>query len=188
MKKNIFRTLFVSTLLSGATFFAACDEETGIVIGIPQTFESIYAVEPFTGTSFSQIDTVSFDLDKVLADNNAERKDIESIELTGISLEMTDSLGTIISTANFSNFKTIGASIAELTGAYSNISSVDSATMSTINSGNPINFPPRTDTLNLLPFIGQPSFRVQMSGSIYNPVTTKFYLKSKITVKVNAKI
>ena len=188
MKKNIFRTLFVSTLLASATFFAACDEEAGIVIGVPQTFTSVYAVEPFTGTSFSKVDTVSFNLDSVLAENNAERDNIESIELTGISLATTDSTGAVITTQNFTNFKSIGANIAELTGSFSSINSIDSAAMVLINNTNPIAFPNRTETLNLLPFISQPSFRIQMSGAINNPVTTKFYLKSTITVKVNASI
>lgn len=188
MKKNIFRTLFVSTLLAGATFFAACDEEAGIVIGVPQTFESVYAVEPFTGTSFSKIDTVSFNLDSILDANNTERDKIQSVELTGISISITDSNGAVISTQNFTNFKSISANIAELTGSFTSINSIDSTEMSLINSTNPITFPNRTETLNLLPFISQPSFRIQMSGAINNPVTTKFYLKSTITVKVNATI
>lgn len=188
MKKNIFRTLFVSTLLAGATFFAACDEETGIVIGVPQTFESVFAVDPFTGTSFSKIDTVSFNLDSILDANNTEREKIQSVELTGISLAITDSNGAVISTQNFTNFKSLGANIAELSGAFSPINSIDSAAMSLINSTNPIVFPNSTQTLDLLPYISLPSFRVQMSGAINSPVTTKFYLKSTITVKVNASI
>ncbi|MFN5704516.1 MAG: hypothetical protein ACK45U_01550 [bacterium] len=188
MKKNIFRTLFVSILLASATFFAACDEEAGIVIGVPQTFESVFAVDPFTGTSFSKIDTVSFNLDSVLDANNTERDNIQSVELTGISLAITDSTGAVISTQNFSNFKSLGANIGELTGTFSSINSIDSAAMSLINTTNPIVFPNRTETLDLLPFISKPSFRIQMSGAINNPVTTKFYLKSTITVKVNASI
>lgn len=188
MKKINIKTLLVSTLLTSATFFAACDEEAGITIGLPQTFESVYAVEPFTGTSFSKIDTVSFNLDSILEENNTERSKIKSVELTGISLAITDSNGAVISTQNFSNFKSIGANIAELTGSFLSINSIDSAAMSLINTNNPIIFPNRTDTLDLLPFISQPSFRVQMSGAINNPVVNKFFLKSTITVKVNATI
>ncbi len=188
MKKNIFRTLFVLTLLSGATFLAACDEEVGIKVGIPQTITSVYAVDPFTGTSFNNTDTVSFNLDSVITENGGKRENIESIELTGISLAITDSNGNVITTQNFSNFKSLSARIAEINGDYTSINSIDSAKMDSIKMNNPIIFPNRTESLNLLPFISQAQFRIQMAGSIMNPVTTKMYLKSTITVKVNASL
>lgn len=189
MKKNIFRTLFVSTLLAGVTFFAACDEEAGIVIGIDQDFESVYAVEPTTETSINKIDTVSFNLDSLLAENNADTSNIESIEFKGLTVTITDSLGNTIPTQNFSNFRSLNAQIAELSGAFTVIAGLDSVSLSPLVNNNPLVFPGSAIIpTNLVPYVSAPSFRVQLNSSIGSPITSKMYIKSKITVKINAKI
>lgn len=189
MKKNIFRTLFVSTLVAGATFFAACDEEVGIVFGIDQSFESIYAVEPFTGTSINKIDTVSFNLDSVLAENNADTSNIESIEFKGLSLSLTDSLGNVISTQNFSNFRELNASIGGLNSPFAVIANMDSTTLAPLVNNNPLTFPNTTIyAVNLVPYLSANAFRVQLNSRIGSAITSKVYIKSTITVKINAKI
>jgi hypothetical protein len=189
MKKNIFRTLLVSTLVTGATFFAACDEEAGIVIGIDQDFESIYAVEPFTGTSINKIDTVSFNLDSLLAENNADTSNIESIEFKGLSVAITDSLGNTITSQNFSNFRELNAQIAGLNSSFSQIAIMDSVTLAPLVNNNPLVFPGTAIIpTNLVPYVSAPSFRIQLSSRIGAPITSTMYIKSKITVKINAKI
>lgn len=189
MKKNIFRTLLVSTLVTGATFFAACDEEAGIVIGIDQDFESIYAVEPFAGTSINKIDTVSFNLDSLLAENNADTSNIESIEFKGLTVSITDSLGNTLTGQNFSNFRELNAQIAELNSSFSQIATMDSITLAPLVNNNPLIFPGTAIIpTNLVPYVSAPSFRIQLNTRIGSPITSTMYIKSKITVKINAKI
>jgi hypothetical protein len=189
MKKNIFRTLFVSTFVAGATLFAACDEEVGIVFGIDQSFESTYAVEPFTGTSINKIDTISFNLDSVLAENNADTSNIESIEFKGLTVAIVDSLGNTISTQNFSNFRELNASIGGLNSPMVQIANMDSVTLAPLVNNNPLTFPNSTIiATNLVPYISASSFIVQLNSRIGSPITSKLFIKSTITVKINAKI
>lgn len=189
MKKNIFRTLFVSTLLASATFFSSCDEEAGIVIGIDQNVESIYAIDPFVGTSINKIDTVAFNLDSVLAANNADTSNIESIEFKGLTVAITDSFGSVITTKNFSNFRGLNAQIAELNTPFVTIANMDSASLVPFVNNNPLTFPGTAIIpTNLFPYISSTAFRIQLSSRIGSPITTKMFIKSTITVKINAKI
>ncbi len=189
MKKNFIKTLLVSTMIAGATFFAACDEDTGLVIGIDQTFDSMYEVDPLTGTSINKIDTVSFNLDSVLAQQNATKEDIESIEFKGFSLAITDSAGNVLSSQNFNNFNSINASIAELSTGFTQLAALDSANLAALANSNPLVFPgTAVFPVNLLDFLSERQFRVQINSTLNNNVTTKFYIKSQITVKVNAKL
>ena len=78
MKTNLLKALLVSTtIIAGATLLTSCDENSGLVIGIPQTQEVVYKIDPFTGTAISKTDTVESDLDSVLAANNATRETID---------------------------------------------------------------------------------------------------------------
>lgn len=189
MKKKLFRTLFVSTLLTSATLFSACDEEAGLVINFPQTFESIYRVDPFSGTIISKVDTVSFNLDSVLTANNAEREDIESVEFSGLSVAITDSTGAPITGQNFTNFRNLEASISELNGTFTTMATIDSTNIAPLASNNPLVFPGTAIVpVNLLPFISAPSFRIQLNSRIGNSITSRMYIKSIVTVTINAKI
>lgn len=189
MKKINIKTLLVSTLLTSATFFAACDEEAGIVFGIDQSFESIYVVEPFTGTSINKIDTIPFNLDSVLAENNADTSNIESIEFKGLSLAITDSLGNTISTQNFSNFREFNASIGGLNSPFVLIANMDSTILAPFVNNNPLTFPNSTIyATNLVPYLSANAFRVQLNSRIGSAITNKVFIKSTITVKINAKI
>lgn len=185
MKIKLTRILFVSTLLAGTTFFASCDEDTGLKIDVPQTQEAVYMIEPLSSLSLSKIDTVSSNLDSVLSAQGATKEDIDGIKLTGLSLSFTDKFGALQTNQNFNNIKSIGINISELTGSYTNLAALDSATMFNLyRNMNPIVFPNRTEPLDLLPFVSKPSFRVQLDGKIYNPTTDTMYIKSTMTITV----
>lgn len=191
MKTNLFKTLFVSTLVAGSALLASCDENAGIVIGIPQTQEVIYKIDPFTGTVISKADTVTSDLDTLLAQNGATREDIDGIELTNLSLSMTDSNGTLLSTANFNNVKYMNINVSEIGGLSASIANYDSASMATTyHNMNPIVNQDITvsNPFSLLTYLSKPSFAVQLSGALYNPVTTSFYVKSTMTINIKVKI
>lgn len=192
MKTNLLRALSVSTLLlAGATFYSGCDEDTGLVIGIPQTQEVIYRIDPFTGTELVRVDTVTSSLDSALATQGATREDIEGIDLTNLSLAVTDSNGTLIPTANFNNVKSINIEAALLSGTFGVIGVWDSAAMATsyqnmnpivegnISTGNPF---------DLLGYLSQPTFRVQLNGKLYNSITSTVYLKSTMTLNIRVKL
>jgi hypothetical protein len=185
MKINIFRSLLVSSLVVSATFFSSCDEDTGIEIKIPQTQEALYTIEPLSSTSLSKVDTLQSNLDSMLAANDASREDITVIELQALTLSLTDKNGVLNASQNFNNIKSIGINIAELTGSFTAIQGIDSATMaSTFNNMNPIVFPPYSQTVNLLPFVAEPSFRVQLDGRIYNSTVDTMYIKSIMTFQI----
>lgn len=191
MKTNLFRTLFVSTLLAGATFFAACDEDNGLVIGIPQTQEVIYKIDPFTGTTLTRVDTVTSKLDSALAAQGATRDDIEEIELTNLSLAVTDSNGTVLTGQNFNNVKSIQVNVAATDGSFTAMGNWDSTTMATTYQNmNPIVEPNITTSnpFSLLNYVSQPTFRVQLSGKLYNSITSTVYLKSTLTLNIKVKL
>lgn len=191
MKKNLLRTLFVSTILASATFFAACDEEAGIVIGIPQTQEVIYKIEPFTGLSLSRADTVQSNLDSLLTANNATREDIDAIELTNLSLSLTDSNGVLIPTQNFNNVKSMSIGVSEIGGFLNSMGNWDSTTMATTYQNlNPIVEPNITITapFNLLTYLSKPSFRVELNGKLNSAITSTVYIKSTMTLNIKVKL
>lgn len=189
MKMNLLKTLFVSTTLVGATFLAACDEEAGIVVGIPQTQEVIYKIDPISGTTLTRVDTIGSDLDSMLSANKATRDDIESIELTGLALSFTDSNGVLNTTQNFNNIKNISIGLADLTGAFTSIATWDSTLMATTyQNQNPITSPAVTVLPDLLPYVSLPNFRVQLTGAINTPTTDTRYIKSTMTIKINVKL
>jgi hypothetical protein len=190
MKKNIFRTLLVSTLLSGATFFSSCDEEMGIEVGIPQTFETVYRLDPQTGTTFVLSETLSVDLDSVLAENNASRDDIESIDWSATELTRTDSMGNVLAGANFSNVKSVSMSIANTAAGITVFQNADSTKMASYGTSNPIIFLPASGaSLNFLDYFadGTPS-TLSSTVVVYNPITAPLYVKSKVTITVNARL
>lgn len=191
MKTNLFKTLFVSTLVAGTALLASCDENAGIVIGIPQTQEVVYKIDPFSGTSIAKVDTVQSDLDSLLAEQGATRDDIDGIELTNLTLAMTDSNGTVISTQNFNNVKSMTVGIGALGSPLNLMASFDSAAMvANFHNVNPIVEPNITvsNPFSLLTYLSQPAFRVQLSGALYSPVTTSFYVKSTMTINIKVKI
>lgn len=186
MKINLFRTLMISSLVAGSTFLASCDEEAGIQINIPQTQEVIYEIPPVTNTTLSKTDTVESKLDSLLAANDATQDDIDGITLTNLSLAFTDANGVVNTSQNFNNVKSVTLNIAELNGSFSAIQSIDSALMaSTYNNANPITFPSQSVNPNLLPYLSQNSFRVQLDGRLYAPTTQTYYIKSTMTFQIS---
>lgn len=191
MKKNLFRTLLVSTILVSATFFAACDENAGIVIGIPQTQEVVYKIDPFTGISLSRVDTVESDLDSLLTANGATREDIDGIDLTNLTLSLTDSNGTLATTQNFNNVKSMNISVGEIGGFLTAMGNWDSTTMATTYQNlNPITEPNLTvsSPFSLLTYLSKPSFRVELNGKLNNPITSTIYIKTTMTINIRVKI
>jgi len=191
MKKNLFRTLLVSTILVSATFFAACDENAGIVIGIPQTQEVVYKIDPFTGISLSRVDTVESDLDSLLTANGATREDIDGIDLTNLTLSLTDSNGTLATTQNFNNVKSMNISVGEIGGFVTVMGNWDSTTMATTYQNlNPITEPNLTvsSPFSLLTYLSKPSFRVELNGKLNNPITSTIYIKTTMTINIKVKI
>ncbi len=191
MKKNLFRTLLVSTILVSATFFAACDENAGIVIGIPQTQEVVYKIDPFTGISLSRVDTVESDLDSLLTANGATREDIDGIDLTNLTLSLTDSNGTLATTQNFNNVKSMNISVGEIGGFVTAMGNWDSTAMATtFHNMNPITEPNLTvsSPFSLLTYLSKPSFRVELNGKLNNPITSTIYIKTTMTINIKVKI
>lgn len=191
MKKNLLRTLLVSTILVSATFFAACDENAGIVIGIPQTQEVVYKIDPFTGISLSRVDTVESDLDSLLTANGATREDIDGIDLTNLTLSLTDSNGTLATTQNFNNVKSMNISVGEIGGFLTAMGNWDSTTMATTYQNlNPITEPNLTvsSPFSLLTYLSKPSFRVELNGKLNNPITSTIYIKTTMTINIRVKI
>jgi len=191
MKKNLFRTLLVSTILVSATFFAACDENAGIVIGIPQTQEVVYKIDPFTGISLSRVDTIESDLDSLLTANGATREDIDGIDLTNLTLSLTDSNGTLATTQNFNNVKSMNISVGEIGGFVTVMGNWDSTTMATTYQNlNPITEPNLTvsSPFSLLTYLSKPSFRVELNGKLNNPITSTIYIKTTMTINIKVKI
>ncbi len=189
MKINLFRTLMISSLIAGSTFLASCDEEAGIDINLPQTQTVFYSVPPITNTVLSKVETLDSNLDSLLAANNVEASDITNISLSALSLEFTNKFGVKDPTKNFNNVKSVGLNIAELTGAYSNIQSIDSTQMAnSFRNINPINFPPASVNPNLLPYVSKPKFRVQLDGQLFAPTTDTLYIKSTMTFQISLTI
>lgn len=190
MKINLFRTLMISSLVAGSTFLASCDEEAGIEINVPQTQTVFYKIPPVTNTTLSKVDTVESNLDSVLAANDAQQDDIKKITLKALSLAFTDVNGNLNTAMNFNNVKSVGINIAELNGVYSRIQGIDSAAMAAgYRNINPVNFPADSaDNLNLLPFVSNPQFRVQLDGRLFTPTTDTLYIKSVMTFEITVTI
>ncbi len=189
MKINLFRTLMISSLVAGSTFLASCDEEAGIEINLPQTQTVLYSIPPVTNTVLSKVDTLDSNLDSLLAANDAEASDITNIALDALSLEFTDKFGVKDASKNFNNVKSVGLNIAELSGAYTNIQSIDSTTMAnSYRNINPISFPQMSTNPNLLPYVSKPKFRVQLDGQLFAPTTDTLYIKSVMTFQITVTI
>jgi hypothetical protein len=189
MKKNLFKALIMSSMFASVTFFAACDEDAGITIDVPQDIDAFYKIPPLSTTTLSRVDTIESNLDSLLTANNASREDITQIVLSGLKLTITDVNGVTQPSQNFNNIKNIGVSIAELTGNFSAIQAIDSATMFTsYRNINPIIFPTLTENVDLLPFVVKPSFRTSLEGRLYNPTTDTMYVKSTMTLLVGVSL
>ncbi len=185
MKLSLLKNLMIPSLVIGASLFASCDEDAGIQINIPQTQEVIYEIPPITNTSLSQTDTIESQLDSLLTANNATKDDIDQITLTNLSLAFTDANGVVNTNQTFNNIKSVNLSIAEINGSFSAIQSIDSAQMSAFNNVNPLVFPALTVYPNLLPYITQNSFRVQLNGSLFAPTTQTYFIKSTMTFQIS---
>ncbi len=185
MKINFIRTLMVSTLVAGATIFTSCDEDAGITVNIPQTQEVIYQIPPVSTNTISKVDTLESKLDSLLTANSATQEDITEITLTALTLSFTDKNGLINPSQNFNNVKSVGINIAEIGGTFSAIQGIDSATMSAgYRNINPIVFPSQTVNPNILPFVSQDFFRVQLDGKLFAPTTDTLYIKSIMTFQI----
>lgn len=189
MKKNFLKTLLFSTLLAVSSFFAACDEETGIIIGIPQTQIQLFGIDGAGNLVIDTVRSVPSNLDSVLATQEATREDIESIILDSVKLFLTDSLGNTLSTANFSSIKAMAIKVAKVGAGqlYTDVAVADSAHMASINTNNPILLPLPNAGFDFLPYVAEPQFNVKMVGALNNQIQGKFYIKSEISLKVNVK-
>lgn len=175
----------VSSLLASVTFFASCDEDAGITVNIPQTQEVIYQIPPVTSNSISKVDTLESKLDSLLTANEATQEDINEITLTALTLSFTDKNGVINTSQNFNNVKSVGINIAEIGGTFSTIQGIDSAAMAAgFRNINPIVFPSQSVNPNLLPYISQDFFRVQLDGQLFAPTTDTLYIKSVMTFQI----
>lgn len=189
MKINLFRTLMISSLVAGSTILASCEEEAGISINVPQNQTVFYTIPPVSNTVLSKVDTLDSNLDSLLAANDAEASDITNIALSALSLEFTDKFGVKDASKNFNNVKSVGLNIAELSGTYSVIQAIDSTQMATsFRNLNPIVFPPAAVNPNLLPYVSQPKFRVQLDGQLFAPTTDTLYIKSFMTFQISVTI
>lgn len=189
MKIYSLRTLMVSTLLASSTLFVACDEDAGIDINVPQTQEVTYKIPPVSTFSLTKVDTLESKLDSLLTANEATAEDITGITLSALTLSFVDANGQLNASQNFNNIKSIGINIANLTGTFTTIQGIDSATMAAgFRNINPIVFPAATVTPNLLPFISEDFFRVQLDGRLYGPTTDTLYIKSVMTFMIGVTI
>jgi hypothetical protein len=190
MKKKLLSLLSVSALVAISIGFSSCDEELGLEIGVPQEFETVYRLDPQTGTTFVLSETVSVDLDSILTANDATREDIESVEWSATELTRTDSTGNLLSGANFSNVKSVSMSIANTASGITVFQNADSTKMANFGTNNPILFIEASGaSLNFLDYFadGTPS-TLASTVVLYNPITAPIYIKSKVTITVNAKL
>ncbi len=190
MKKTLLYVLTLATVASGVMLISSCEEDLGINIGIPNDLEIVYRIDPQTGTTFSRRDTYQVNLDSLLATQEATRDDVESIITSSTQLSITDSLGVVIPTANFSNVKDIQVFLANTTSGTSAIASYDSAAIAGFGTANPIttNYTDLGTSIDVLAYFVDGTFVVGQDLRLNNPITAPVYVKSKITVTVNVKL
>lgn len=190
MKKNLLKTLLVSTLLAGATIFASCDENAGLTIGIPQTVTQTFSVDQAGSISFDTTTVVPSNLDSVLAEQGATRDDIGGMLLDSIKLTICDANGVPVPGATFSSIKELQMKVGKI-GANEPLvlaAGADSTVMSTINTSNPIKLPLPLGGFDFLPYVAQPQFRVNMVGRLNSPITTAFFIKADISLLVQVSL
>lgn len=190
MKKTLLSVITICTVITIGFTLSSCDEKLGVEIGIPQTIETVYRVDPQTGTTFTRIDTFTVDLDSLLASQDATRDDIESITTSSTSLGISDSLGNIISTANFTNVKSFIVKVENGGNGISTILNYDSTAMVNFGTANPIvsNATNVQSGIDLLAYFVDGTFTVGESINLYAPITAPVYVKSVITVTVTVKL
>lgn len=190
MKKNLHSLFSICAILLAGITLSSCDEEVGVQIGIPQTIETVYRVDPQTGTTFSRVDTFTVNLDSLLASQGATRDDIESITTSTTSLGISDSAGNILTSANFTNVKNFSVNVSNAANGISAILSYDSTAMANFGTANPIvsNATNTTTGVDLLAYFVDGTFTVGESINLYAPITAPVYVKSVITVTVTVKL
>jgi hypothetical protein len=190
MKKTFLSVFAFAAVVTSVMLFSSCEEELGLEIGVPQTFETVYRLDPQTGTTFTLSETVSIDLDSVLEANDASRDDIESIEWSATELTRTDSTGNVLPGANFTNVKSVTMSIASTSSGIRVFQNADSAKMASYGTNNPILFIAASGaSLNFIDYFanGAPS-TLSSTVELYAPITAPLYIKSKVTIVVNARL
>lgn len=190
MKKTLLSVFAISAVATSVMLFSSCEEDLGIEIGIPQTIETTFRVDPQTGLVFTRVDTLTVNLDSVLATQDATRDDIESITTSSTELSITDSLGNLISTSNFTNVKTLKVEVANAGNGISTVVNYDSTAMANFGTANPIvsNASNVSAGIDLLAYFLDGTFTIGQAISLYAPLTAPVYVKSKVTVTVTVKL
>ncbi len=190
MKKTLLSVFAICALFTMSITLSSCDEELGLEIGIPQTIETTYRVDPQTGTTFTRVDTFTVNLDSLLATQDATREDIESITTSSTELGITDSAGNIISTSNFTNVKTLRIEVSNPGNGISTVVNYDSTAMANFGTANPIvsNASNVSAGVDLLAYFVDGTFTIGEIINLYAPITAPVYVKSKITVSVTVKL
>ena len=182
MKKTLLHSIIAGTILLGSTFLVSCGD-LGVTVSIPYSQEVRFEFDQVD--SAGALDTsgvIASNLDSIIAANNADRDNLESITLTELKLTMVDSAGNTLAGGNFNVLNNMTAAIANDTvGAmFQNIASLNPVPQNT----NPILLNIDTTVVNIVPYLAKPTFKVRLTGGVNTGINTKTYVKAKISFNV----
>ena len=182
MKKNLFHSLIAGTILLGSTFLVSCGD-LGVTVTIPYSQEVRFEFDRVNSNGV--LDTsgvIVSNLDSILAANDADKDLLESITLTELKLTMVDSAGNTFSGGNFNSLNNMTAAIAKDTvGAlFQNIASLNPVPQNVPT----INLVVNSTSVNVVPYLAKPTFKVKLTGGVNTSINTKTYVKAKISFNI----
>ena len=184
MKKNLFHSLIAGTILLGSTFLVSCGD-LGVTVTIPYSQEVRFEFDRVNSTGVLDTSGVILsNLDSILAANDADKDLLESITLTELKLTMVDSAGNTFSGGNFNSLNNMTAAIAKDTvGAlFQNIASLNPVPQNVPT----INLVVNSNSVNVVPYLAKPTFKVRLTGGVNTSINTKTYVKAKISFNIRA--
>ncbi len=182
MKNTLFHSIIAGTILIGSTFLVSCGD-LGVTVTIPYSQEVRFEFDQVDSTG--ALDTSSVivsNLDSILTANNADKDYLESITLTELKLTMVDSAGNTFSGGYFNALNNMTAAIAKDTvgATFQNIASLNPVPQNIPS----INLIVDSTSVNIVPYLAKPTFKVKLTGGVNTSINTKTYIKAKISFNV----
>jgi hypothetical protein len=180
--KKLFTLLISGSLILSVFTFSSCND-SGIPISIPQTIEYVFQIPASPDSNFIISKIVTGNVDSMLATQNANRDDVESIAILGVGVGEVDSTGSFLPQASWFQLDTTFIYIGDPSKSFltdSLIGYVPYLYSLTQDQNGFVAMSMISTEFDIVPFIIKPTYRVSVFGKSKLPLTTTKYYKVRL--------
>ncbi len=180
--KKLFTLLLSGSLLLSAFTLSSCGD-LDIPISIPQTLEYVFQIPASPDSTFIVSKVITGNVDSMLAEQNANRDDVESIIISGVGVGEIDSTGSFLPQESWFALDTTFIFIGDPNKSFltdSLLGYIPYLYSATQDQFGYVAMTLNSTDFDVVPFIIKPTYRVTVFGKSHLPLTTTKYYKVRL--------